>query len=1174
MKKTFHRACTAFLAMLTSALVAEEINSADITSDIENDYGQNPYGPVCEMSVFKQTAATLKWCSLGTSITWYNDNPVPEKGLTHGYQDRTIEKLGLDKANFVNSGVSGARIGDSGTEPPAGNPCDIYTLEWGINDWMHGTRVGNIEVFRARLADPNYTAEDIVPQPWATFACRYATVINQIKAINPDAIIILMTPRKAYGFNSRLPDHWWDLGSADSAAEERSYLYDYVKLIRAIAAETGYPLVDQFRYAANQENLHSLSIDVALHPNDAGFEVMAGLLAPVMSQAIEAKYSIARCTHEGTTSVVPGTAATCTEPGTTDQTICTNPDCQMVLVPSETIPALGHDWGAWTVTTPATADATGLKERTCQRTGCNEKETLSIPRVGEVIALRNIAVVTKVGELPVLPSAVAGLRADGTVAGLCDVVWAEHSAPSAVGKTTITGTATVDGVGKSVTASVRATVEQSDEDIENVVFGVPPTAVYPMSGINYPYAGLSPTTLANQVNGCYENNSLVWYGSQGTEGAYAGKYAKEVFVFDFTLPQRTTIRSFSVWHMTDSTWMSDPLPVFVEVSADNGTTWTSVSVTGGAKPKSVSPVKNLSGGDANVFKFNYELETPAWSVTNVRLKISPTGVETPEPGDSSNWKGIKISEIEVFGIKGDAGGPSEPLASDTLTALAVDNAAVEGFSPTTLSYSIDEALAITSATSSDNMGITILPRANGAAHVVTLSESGSTKTYTVEMPAACEHANTTVTPAVAATCTTDGHTRSVYCEDCKRYLEEAQTIQALGHDWGAWTVTKEPSKTEAGYREHTCQRVDCGVTEGEDIPKLTDVVALRNVAVVTAIGTAPTLPETVKGLMSDGTVSGEYAVSWSQAAVPTAAGITTVTGTVEVNGASMPVTASVRAVPVSSGGELVNIAQCASSMTVDVDNADEINGHRGSFDIVAEAVNLTNNWGGSVMKLADWNTPASQFQCYWHDHQGSKITVTFTWATAQQIKQIFIAERNGNNHTGSRVLKDGSTGTEIPSSAYEYHYHYDRDYTYYKINSGDGFLYLFNQPLSLSALTIECTAPPGEIGNGIYGIEIFAEDSGSGGSVDPLTTDTLTTLEVDDTPVANFSPTTYAYSVPNGAAITSAVNTEDNVGITILPKYDGSAYVVTLAEDGESTQTYTVAMPVPSDSAGMVIFFQ
>ena len=47
----------------------------------------------------------------------------------------------------------------------------------------------------------------------------------------------------------------------------------------------------------------------------------------------------------------------------------------------ETIPALGHDWGAWTVTTPATCTKEGVETRTCKRDP-SHVETRPIPATG------------------------------------------------------------------------------------------------------------------------------------------------------------------------------------------------------------------------------------------------------------------------------------------------------------------------------------------------------------------------------------------------------------------------------------------------------------------------------------------------------------------------------------------------------------------------------------------------------------------------------------------------------------------------------------------------------------------------------------------------------------------------------------------------------------------------
>ena len=76
------------------------------------------------------------------------------------------------------------------------------------------------------------------------------------------------------------------------------------------------------------------------------------------------------------------TEPTCTTEGVKTYT-CSNGETR-----TESIPALGHDfgnWTDWTVTNPATVDHEGTetRTRTCKRTGCNcsETETRFIPRL-------------------------------------------------------------------------------------------------------------------------------------------------------------------------------------------------------------------------------------------------------------------------------------------------------------------------------------------------------------------------------------------------------------------------------------------------------------------------------------------------------------------------------------------------------------------------------------------------------------------------------------------------------------------------------------------------------------------------------------------------------------------------------------------------------------------------
>lgn len=70
------------------------------------------------------------------------------------------------------------------------------------------------------------------------------------------------------------------------------------------------------------------------------------------------------------------TLPTCTEAGEKGK-VCSR--CGMKE--TEKIPALGHDWGAWTVTTPATCTKEGVETRICNRDS-SHVETRTIPATG------------------------------------------------------------------------------------------------------------------------------------------------------------------------------------------------------------------------------------------------------------------------------------------------------------------------------------------------------------------------------------------------------------------------------------------------------------------------------------------------------------------------------------------------------------------------------------------------------------------------------------------------------------------------------------------------------------------------------------------------------------------------------------------------------------------------
>lgn len=201
------------------------------------------------------------WCSIGTSVSWYNGHPNGK--FTHGYQDRVCEVLKFDA--LANVAISGAYLAKSlGSAVKA----DYYTIEHGINDWGSAIPVGTIDDYRDNTKN-------------GTFCAAYRQMIDEIRGLNPAAKIILCTPRKGYGAgwfpmsSSGRCDGSGNFSASRPEADTGTYLKDYVDAVKAIAAEENLPVADFYTTCGEDADLPSLSQDVAVHPNDAGYQLMA-----------------------------------------------------------------------------------------------------------------------------------------------------------------------------------------------------------------------------------------------------------------------------------------------------------------------------------------------------------------------------------------------------------------------------------------------------------------------------------------------------------------------------------------------------------------------------------------------------------------------------------------------------------------------------------------------------------------------------------------------------------------------------------------------------------------------------------------------------------------------------------------------------------------------------------
>ena len=233
-------------ALVAAALLAGGVVEAKglTAKDSKTTIGKPRYIPV-------------RWNSLGTSITWYNSHAGG--AFQKGYQSRVMEQLKF--AGFENTGVNGGCVNSA---IGAVRQADLYTVEHGVNDWGNRVKPGTIADYK------NDTGN-------GTFAANYRKVIDNIRKTNPAAKIVLCTPRKAYGFGTYLPDH-----CDKQQTNGGYYLKDYVNIVREIAAYEKFPLADFYSTCGEQDELAELSIDVALHPNDAGYQRMANILAKTL----------------------------------------------------------------------------------------------------------------------------------------------------------------------------------------------------------------------------------------------------------------------------------------------------------------------------------------------------------------------------------------------------------------------------------------------------------------------------------------------------------------------------------------------------------------------------------------------------------------------------------------------------------------------------------------------------------------------------------------------------------------------------------------------------------------------------------------------------------------------------------------------------------------------------
>lgn len=252
----------------------------------------------------------LKWIAIGDSITYLNDHQN-ETGnrVTKGYMTRITEQLPY--IHYINQGHNGwtaVRIA-SEIEKLGLEKADIYSVFLGTNDWWRGGPLGSMNDYK------NNTGI-------ATVYGAFRIITDKLKALNPEAKIILITPMQrgdfvyinnaknnAYGSYKDKNGQWL---SQFAAAVDSIAGYEHVKVVdlynksgintknivnfkRLKDTVSGQyknypypsfigipfnPEKDEYPYPVDAVNM---TYD-GLHPSDKGYEVISKMLLKIMKK--------------------------------------------------------------------------------------------------------------------------------------------------------------------------------------------------------------------------------------------------------------------------------------------------------------------------------------------------------------------------------------------------------------------------------------------------------------------------------------------------------------------------------------------------------------------------------------------------------------------------------------------------------------------------------------------------------------------------------------------------------------------------------------------------------------------------------------------------------------------------------------------------------------------------
>lgn len=389
-----------------------------------------------------------------------------------------------------------------------------------------------------------------------------------------------------------------------------------------------------------------------------------------------------------------------------------------------------------------------------------------------------------------------------------------------------------------------------------------------------------------------------------------------------------------------------------------------------------------------------------------------------------------------------------------------------------------------------------------------------------------------------------------------------QTIQARYTDGTAsdepvvWDSYDAEKLNSAGT--FTVSGTVAGVRATVTVTVLDNIAALMNYSTTTPVGQNPILPDARPAVQADGTVlRANFPVTWN--AVPEGSynqeGTVTVTGTANVFGRDMSVTATVRVQreTVTLGENVAPVASVSQDIPEDK-QSDTLSA------ITDGSTSVAANQGGGANPTC-WTT-------YKNAQAGNQTaSITFRYATQQRIGQarvhFFV------DSYSARLPKPGSTIIEVSENGEDW----TRVDAQETVGQAQGRItpYTYNfAPVTATYVRFTITNSDEVLAGrkpctGIIEVELFS----AVGSFTTNNTASFDSLSVNGKQVSEDALAAGEYNTPALLANVEA-QTKDNAALTVLPPYQNKVKMLLESEDHTSRSTFTVNLgvdqPITDDS--------